>query len=86
MLAIMPARVCVVVISYNSEATLGACLAALGRQTFTDFHLLLIDNASAQRPKAYLDALPYPHTFLELDENLGFAGGMALAVEKAVTA
>ncbi len=79
----MPAKVSVVVISYNSEATLGACLAALGRQTFTDFHLLLIDNASARRPGTYLDPLPYAHTFLDLDENLGFAGGMALAVEKA---
>lgn len=79
----MPARVCVVVISYNSEATLGACLAALGRQTFTDFHLLLLDNASGRRPRTYLDPLPYAHTFLDLDDNLGFAGGMALAVEKA---
>jgi len=79
----MPARVSVVVISYNSEATLGACLAALGRQTFTDFHLLVIDNASARRPSTYLGALPYAHTFLDLDENLGFAGGMALAVDKA---
>lgn len=78
----MPAKVSVVVISYNSEATLGACLAALGRQTFTDFHLLLIDNASAQRPSAYLEPLPYAHTFLDLEENLGFAGGMALAVDK----
>lgn len=78
----MPARVSVVVISYNSEATLGACLAALGRQTFTDFHLLLVDNASDRRPRAYLGALPYAHTLLDLDKNLGFAGGMALAVEQ----
>ncbi len=78
----MPAKVCVVVISYNSEDTLGACLAALGRQTFTDFHLLLIDNASVRRPSAFLEPLPYAHSFLELDENLGFAGGMALAVER----
>lgn len=81
----MPARVSVVVISYNSEATLGACLEALGRQTFTDFELLLVDNASARRPRSYLQPLPYAHTFLDLDENLGFAGGMALAVDKAAS-
>lgn len=79
----MPARVSVVVISYNSEDTLNACLQALARQSYTDFHLLLVDNASARRPRAYLDPLPYPHTFLDLDENLGFAGGMALAVDRA---
>ena len=82
----MPARVCVVVISYNSEATLAPCLEALGRQTFTDFHLLLIDNASDQRPRSYLPALPYPHTFADMEQNLGFAGGMAVAIDKTDSA
>ena len=76
----MPARVCVAVISYNSEATLAQCLAALSRQTFTDFHLLLIDNASDTRPSSYLPPLPYAHTFIDMTENLGFAGGMNAAI------
>ncbi len=78
----MPARVCVVVISYNSEATLALCLEALGRQTFTDFHLLLIDNASDTRPRTYLPVMPYAHTFADMDDNLGFAGGMAEAIDR----
>ena len=78
----MLTRVCVVVISYNSEATLALCLEALGRQTFTDFHLLLIDNASDKRPRSYLPALPYPHTFADMEDNLGFAGGMAEAIDQ----
>jgi GT2 family glycosyltransferase len=79
----MPARVCVAVISYNSEATLAHCLDALSRQTFTDFHLMLIDNASDRRPRTYLPPLPYAHTFMDMTENLGFAGGMNAAIAAA---
>jgi len=74
-------RVCVVVIGYNSESTLARCLACLGEQTFRDFSLLLIDNASDKKPSSYLPPLAYAHKILELDENLGFAGGMKRAIE-----
>ena len=81
----MPPRVCVAVISYNSEATLAQCLDALSRQTFTDFHLLLVDNASDTRPRAYLPPLPYAHTFMDMEENLGFAAGMNVAIDAAAS-
>jgi GT2 family glycosyltransferase len=70
------ARVCVVVISYNSSATLGRCLDALKAQTFRDFCLVLIDNASADPPRPPAAGLPFPVQIMEMQENLGFAQAM----------
>jgi GT2 family glycosyltransferase len=74
------ARAAVVVISYNSGGTLPHCVAALAAQTYRDFRLILVDNASAERPGALLEGLPFPVTYLEQAENLGFAGGMNVAL------
>jgi N-acetylglucosaminyl-diphospho-decaprenol L-rhamnosyltransferase len=38
--------VSVIIISYESGPTLARCLEALRAQTFTDFEILLVDNAS----------------------------------------
>ncbi|MDX2224410.1 MAG: glycosyltransferase family 2 protein, partial [Rhodospirillaceae bacterium] len=70
------ARVAVVVVSYNSGATLPRVLSALAAQTLPDFRLIVVDNASVERPRALLDQVPFAVTYLEQDQNLGFAGGM----------
>jgi GT2 family glycosyltransferase len=76
-------RVCVVIISYNSSATLPRCLDCLAAQTYKDFHLTLIDNASQERPARFLSGLGFPTTYLEMKENLGFAQAMNVGIEAA---
>jgi GT2 family glycosyltransferase len=75
--------VLVAIVSYNSGKTLPRCLEALKAQTFKDFSLLLIDNASDERPGTMLANLPFPTTYLEMETNLGFAGAMSVALDKA---
>lgn len=69
-------RVSVVIISYNSNATLPRVLDCLAAQTFRDFDVILIDNASRDRPAALIAGRPYPVSYTEMADNLGFAGGM----------
>ena len=80
-----PPRVCVVIISYNSSLTLPQCLDSLAGQTFTDFCLLLIDNASDERPRPDLSRFPFPASYVEMEENLGFAQAMNVALGSTVS-
>ncbi|WP_419253377.1 glycosyltransferase family 2 protein [Caulobacter sp. ErkDOM-YI] len=73
----------VIIVSYESGPTLQRCLAGLAAQTFTDFEILLVDNASTDgAPQAAVAADPAIR-FLEPGANLGFAAGNNLAVKSA---
>lgn len=78
-------RVSIAIVSYNSGATLPRCLAALAAQTHTDFQVILIDNASHERPASLLTDLPFAITYREMPQNLGFAGAMNEALRLCET-
>lgn len=76
----MPAKICIVIVNWNSWQLLEQCLHALARQTRQDFKVVVVDNASTQ---------PMPETFLERhagiefmrsNRNLGFAAANNLAI------
>ena len=78
-----PPLISVVIVSYQSGPTLERCLAALSAQTFADFEILLVDNASTDgAPQAAAAADPAIR-FLEPGANLGFAAGNNLAAREA---
>lgn len=73
----------VIIVSYESGPTLARCLDALRAQTFTDFEILLVDNASSDgAPRAAAAADPAIR-FLQPGANLGFAAGNNLAAREA---
>lgn len=73
----------VIIVSYESGPTLARCLDALRAQTFTDFEILLVDNASTDgAPRAAAAADPSIR-FLQPGANLGFAAGNNLAAREA---
>jgi GT2 family glycosyltransferase len=75
--------VSVVIVAYQSRSTLDQCLAHLAAQTFTDFELLLVDNASTDgAPQAAALADPAIRLLLP-GANLGFAAGNNLAAREA---
>lgn len=77
------ATISVIIVSYQSGPTLARCLAALKAQTFQDFEILLVDNASSDgAPQAAVAADPTLR-FLEPGANLGFAAGNNLAARQA---
>lgn len=78
-----PTRVLVSVLAYNSPETIVETLRSLRRQTHTDFHLLLIDNASG---KGSLERarLEFPGLDVRrLPENRGYTGGNNFALDVA---
>ena len=65
--------VTVAVVAYRSGATLRGCLEGLAAQTYGDFELVLVDNASPDREaQAVADLVPGTR-LIENAENLGFA-------------
>jgi GT2 family glycosyltransferase len=74
--------VSVVIVAYQSGPTLARCLAALDAQTFTDFEILLVDNASTDGAPQAAAADPRL-TLIEPGDNLGFAAGNNLAARRA---
>lgn len=68
--------VTVAVVAYRSGATLAACVERLAQQSFSDFELVLVDNASPER-EAQPVASAWPFTrLIENADNLGFAAAM----------
>jgi N-acetylglucosaminyl-diphospho-decaprenol L-rhamnosyltransferase len=75
--------VTVAIVAYRSGDTLEGCLAHLAAQSFTDFEVVLVDNAS---PDAEAQALAAQHGFVRLIENrdnLGFAAANNQAARAA---
>ncbi|MBU1651256.1 glycosyltransferase, partial [bacterium] len=45
-------KVCVIIPAYNAAETIGIVLTALRQQTFTDFDIILVDDASTDETAA----------------------------------
>jgi GT2 family glycosyltransferase len=67
-----PPQVVVVIVAFNSGPHLGRALAALERQTFTDFEVVVWDNASGDGAAQALAASPRVRV-VRSEVNLGFA-------------
>ena len=76
----------VVVVNWNGERWLGACLTALARQSAPfAFDVWVVDNASTDGSLALL-ARDHPGVrVLHNDRNLGFAGGNDVALRSVTT-
>ena len=76
----MTKTVAVVIVNWNSWPLLARCLQALAAQTFQDFSVTIIDNASQAGPPEHLLAA-YPSACLvRSPTNIGFAAANNLAV------
>ncbi|TRO82710.1 glycosyltransferase family 2 protein [Desulfuromonas acetexigens] len=66
---------CVIIVNYNSWEVLRRCLDHLGKQTWRNFQVVVIDNASTHPPPEDF-ATRYPWiSLVQSSINLGFAGG-----------
>lgn len=69
-------RISVVVVVYESGPTLAKCLAALRAQSFSDYELILVDNASSDRTAQAAADLDPAIKLIENPDNLGFAAAV----------
>ncbi|NWJ47848.1 MAG: glycosyltransferase family 2 protein [Chloroflexi bacterium] len=70
------AQVEIIIPNWNGRELLRACLDSLRAQTYPDFKIIVVDNASSDGSVEFLQR-HYPEVeLLELPENRGFAGGI----------
>ncbi len=66
--------VSLIIVNYNGLHLLKECLASLRLQTFTDFEIIIVDNASRDGSGEYI-AAEFPEAkLILLPRNIGFAG------------
>lgn len=78
----IPTLVTVVVVNYNGGEMICQCLAALERQCFQNFVIVVVDNNSADDSVATIRKNHPTVVLLQSDQNLGFAGGVNHALQE----
>jgi|Deesub1362A_J573_1020465.scaffolds.fasta_scaffold00073_62 hypothetical protein len=71
--------VSIIIVNWNGEAFLRDCFHSLQDQTYKDFEVIFVDNASTDNSvsvvKELVSSLDFPIKLIELSENTGFTGG-----------
>lgn len=75
--------VAVIIVNYNAGAMLARCLEALERQTFRDFHTIVVDNDSSDGSVEGIESRHPRVTLVRAGANLGFAAGNNLGLQHA---
>ena len=76
------ARISIITVNYNQLALSCALLDSIRKVNYSNCEVWLVDNASRENPEAHLKA-HYPEVNVIVSpDNLGFAGGNNLAVQK----
>lgn len=78
----MPALVSIVIVNYNSGSYLDHCLYSLQEQSFRDFEVIVVDNASADQSMSAAESRPWVD-IIRNRENRGFAGGQNQGLRRA---
>ena len=74
----------VIALNYNSFQDTKQCVDCLRQSDYTNYKLLVIDNASPDLSGEKLSRLLPPHEFLSLASNTGYAGGNNIGIELAL--
>ena len=77
------ARVVISLVTWNSEKDVPACLAAMQKQTFSDLHLVIVDNASEDETRSVLSRVTRHMSNVHLISN-GVNRGYAVAHNQAI--
>lgn len=76
-------KVSVVVVNYNGKKYLNACFSSLENQTYHDFEVILVDNASTDSSVEYVKAHFSSVRVIENPKNYGFAKGNNIGIREA---
>jgi len=68
-------KISVIVLTYQAEAWIEACLRSLSCQSFDDFEIVLADNASTDNTLEVASKTGIPHRVVRNDVNLGYSAG-----------
>ncbi len=78
-------KVTIIIPNYNGCHFMAPCLASLKEQTYTDYHILVVDNASSDGSIEYMKE-NYPDIeVLALDKNYGFSKAVNIGIRHSRT-
>jgi GT2 family glycosyltransferase len=76
-------KVSIVTINYNQTELTGELIRSLQAQSFQDYELIVVDNASRENPFPYLKRIAPDLIAIESEQNLGFSGGNNLGIQQS---
>lgn len=79
----MKKKVTIIIPNYNGLVFMEPCFAALGRQVYTEYEILVVDNGSTDGSVEWLKTHGIPSIFLET--NTGFSGAVNVGIRAAKT-
>lgn len=62
-------RVSVIIPAYNEDENLISCLESLGKQTISDFEVVVVDDGGSDKLKSRIEGLKLPYDFLFLRQD-----------------
>ncbi|MEM7736247.1 MAG: glycosyltransferase family 2 protein [Deinococcota bacterium] len=71
----------VLIVSYHSQSDLAQCLPSLYAQSYTDFEVVLVDNAPHDGTGKWLEATYPDVSVISNADNTGYAGGNNLGLD-----
>ena len=78
-------KVTIVIPNYNGKHFMEPCLSSLSEQTYKDFHILVIDNASSDGSIEYMEE-NYPDIeLIKLQKNYGFSKAVNIGIQHSRT-
>ena len=78
-------KVTIIIPNYNGCHFMEPCLASLKEQTFQDYRILIVDNASTDGSVEYVKE-HYPEIeVIALDQNYGFSKAVNIGIRRSCT-
>ena len=74
----------VLILNWNGWKDTLECLGALSKAAYTNFRIIVIDNGSTDDSVARIQSAGVALEILETGQNLGFAGGNNVGIERAL--
>lgn len=78
-------KVTIVIPNYNGKHFMEPCLSSLSEQTYKNFHILVVDNASSDGSIKYMEE-NYPDIeLIKLQKNYGFSKAVNIGIQHSRT-
>lgn len=78
-------QVAIVIPNYNGKKFIEECLKSLEVQTYTEFEIIVVDNASTDGSASFIKQEFEQVSLIELDQNYGFSRAVNEGIKRADT-
>lgn len=80
----MNSRLSIVIVNYKQEVLTSECVNSILKSSFSDYHVIIVDNESSQASVQTLRKSCPSATVIPTDRNLGYGGGNNLGIRYAL--